>query len=394
MPSAFVRFLGVLCASATLLSLPGHAVASGHSHSASPKKKQETHASSSKPGPHKKKVEIRRAAPAHEAKSPAAHKKSASKHEAHKERTAKESRRPRGQNAVAPAARPGHRAKGQRKESAPAPSPEVSVKRTAPAAPERTKQVATPLKQPQLQSAAVYVQDDATGKALLQKNADAPRPIASISKLMTAMVALDVRPSLAEKITIADEDVDRVKHSTSRLSVGTTLPRENMLQLALMSSENRAAHALARTYPGGVPAFVVAMNKKAKALGLTATHFEDPTGLSPDNVSSPQDLAKMVVAASRYAPIRQASTSKEATVTVVRGPRTFHNTNPLIRQGKWDILVSKTGYIQEAGRCLVMKAWINSRPTSIVLLDSVHKDTRITDAIAIKRWMEASGPVL
>lgn len=242
-----------------------------------------------------------------------------------------------------------------------------------------------------LQSSAVLVQDQQTGEVLYEKNAQAVLPIASITKLMTAMVALDAQPDLHEMLAISTEDVDTLKGTHSRLTVGTTLSREEMLRLALMSSENRAASALSRHYAGGQPAFVAAMNAKARALGLTDTRFFDPTGLTPANVSSPRDLAKMVDAAHRYPLIREFTTTVEDEVNVAGRTQQFHNTNALVKNSAWQIGLSKTGYISEAGRCLVMQAWINSKPTIIVLLDSVGKMTRVGDANRIKHWVEASN---
>lgn len=245
-----------------------------------------------------------------------------------------------------------------------------------------------------VQSSAVVVQDQATGQVLYEKNPDAVLPIASISKLMTAMVTLDARPDLQEPIAIADADVDVVKRSSSHLPVGTQLSREMMLRLALMSSENRASHALSRTYPGGEGAFVAAMNRKAEELGLKETRFFDPTGLNSGNVSSARDLARMVAAAAQYPLIREFSTTAEYQVPLGRRVRMFHNTNALVRNGTWEIGVSKTGYINESGKCLVMQAFLNNKPTIIVLLDSWGKLTRIGDANRIKRWLEANAGTL
>jgi D-alanyl-D-alanine endopeptidase (penicillin-binding protein 7) len=243
-----------------------------------------------------------------------------------------------------------------------------------------------------LQSTSVLVQDEASGAILFEKNAQAVLPIASISKLMTAMVTIDANPNLQEMLTISDEDVDALKGTRSRLNVGTQLSREEMLRLALMSSENRAASALSRYYPGGRPAFIAAMNAKSKMLGLSDTHFEDSTGLTAANVSSARDLVKMVSAAHTYPLIREFTTTAEYGVAVGGRDQTFHNTNPLVRarNSNWEIGLSKTGYINEAGKCLVMQAWFNNKPTIIVLLDSWGKLTRVGDANRIKRWMETS----
>ena len=242
-----------------------------------------------------------------------------------------------------------------------------------------------------LQSNAVVVQDQVSGTMLFEKNSDAVLPIASITKLMTAMVTLDGHPDLKEDVSIGDDDVDTMRHSTSHVPVGTVLSREHAMRLALMSSENRAAHTLARHYPGGTPAFVAAMNAKAQALGLKDTKFFDPTGLNSGNVSSARDLAKMVAAASTYPLIREFTTTAEYPVALGHHMRTFHNTNALVRGGTWEIGVSKTGYINESGKCLVMQAWFNNKPTIIVLLDSMGKMTRVADAQRIKKWIEANG---
>jgi len=241
---------------------------------------------------------------------------------------------------------------------------------------------------PGVRSAAVLVQDQTTGAIVYEKNSDAVLPIASITKLMTAMVALDAKPGLDEILEVGDEDVDMLKGTRSRLAVGTRLSRSDMLHLALMSSENRAASALSRHYPGGRAAFVAAMNAKSKELGLADTRFEDPTGLTAANVSSPRDLAKMVAAAHQYPLIREFSTSAEDEVMIRGRMQQFRNTNSLVKSPTWDIGLSKTGYINEAGKCLVMQAWLNNKPMIIVLLDSWGKMTRIADANRIKRWME------
>ncbi len=242
-----------------------------------------------------------------------------------------------------------------------------------------------------LQSSAALVLDQATGAVLFEKNPSAVLPIASITKLMTAMVVLDAKPSLTETLAIGEEDVDVLKGTRSRLKVGTQLEREEMLRLALMSSENRAASALSRHYPGGREAFVAAMNRKAQALGLVDTRFLDPTGLTAANVSSPRDLAKMVDAAHQYPLIREYSTTSEGEFSIAGRPQHFHNTNTLVKNPTWEIGLSKTGYINEAGKCLVMQAWLNNKPTIIVLLDSWGKMTRIGDANRIKRWVESAS---
>ncbi|MGE5468912.1 MAG: D-alanyl-D-alanine endopeptidase [Ignavibacteria bacterium] len=241
-----------------------------------------------------------------------------------------------------------------------------------------------------VQSTSALVQDQITGAALYEKNPANVVPIASISKLMTAMVALDAKPSLTEVLTIGEEDVDALKGTHSRLRVGTRLTREEMLNLALMSSENRAASALSRHYPGGREAFVAAMNRKARELGMSDTQFADPTGLTASNVSSAHDLARMVAAAYEYPLIREFTTTTERQVVVAGRPQMFRNTNSLVKNPSWEIGLSKTGYINEAGKCLVMQTWINNKPTIIVLLDSWGKMTRIGDATRIKRWVESA----
>ena len=241
-----------------------------------------------------------------------------------------------------------------------------------------------------VRSGAALVVEQTGGGALFQKNASAIVPIASITKLMTAMVVLDGSPDLQASVSISEEDVDYLRGSRSRLHVGATMTRETALLLALMSSENRAAHALARHYPGGAPAFLAAMNDKARSLGMHDTHFEDPTGLTSNNVSTAHDLVKMVSAAYRYPLIREFSTTPGASVEVAGRPLEFHNTNPLVKSAAWDVGLSKTGYISEAGKCLVMQARLADRAVVIVLLDSVGKLTRVGDANRIKRWLETT----
>ncbi len=242
-----------------------------------------------------------------------------------------------------------------------------------------------------IQSSAALVLDQTTGKALVEKQPDAVLPIASISKLMTAMVVLDAGLDLNEIISISHDDIDDLKGTRSRLPVGTTMTRETAMLLALMSSENRAANALGRHYPGGLPAFVAAMNRKARSLGMFDSRFEEPTGLSSNNVSTAHDLARMVTAAARYPEIRMFSTTAEAKVELNGRIQNFGNTNALVRSENWQIGVSKTGYISEAGRCLVMLAWGADKPVVIVLLDSQGKMTRVGDANRIKRWMESAS---
>lgn len=249
---------------------------------------------------------------------------------------------------------------------------------------------------PLLASASVLVVDQSSGEVLLEKNARSVVPIASITKLMTAMVVLDSHPNLSDFVLVDESDIDTLKGSRSRLPVGSVLSREDMLKLALMASENRAASSLARHFPGGTPAFVAAMNQKAAALGLADTHFFDSTGLNSGNVSSARDLMKLVSAASRYPLIREFSTTSEYYVDVRGQMRRFGNTNALVKSSEWQIGVSKTGFINESGRCLVMQAWLRDKPTIIVLLDSFGKYTRTADAKRIKQWVEnaAAAPGL
>jgi len=243
-----------------------------------------------------------------------------------------------------------------------------------------------------LKSSSALVLDQKNGSVLYSKNANEQRPIASITKLMTAMVVLDANLPLDERITVEPEDVDTLRGSGSRLAVGTTLTRREMLQLALMSSENRAASALGRHYPGGLRAFVVAMNRKAQQLGMSNSHFADSTGLHSANVSTANDLSKMVKASYRYSLIRAITTTPEYEVALPSRTLEYRNTNALVRAGQWDIGLSKTGFINEAGHCLVMQAKIAQRPTIIVLLDSWGKNSRLGDANRIKKWLEASAP--
>lgn len=245
-----------------------------------------------------------------------------------------------------------------------------------------------------LRSSTAYVQDLETSTVLFAKNENVVRPIASISKLMTALVVVDANQPMNEIIEITDEDVDTLKHTTSRLRVGTRLSRGDMLHLALMSSENRAAHALGRNYPGGLPAFVEAMNAKARSLGMLNTHFIEPTGLSSENVSSPHDLARLLRAAAQRPLIHRYSTDTEYEVEINKRTQTFRNTNLLVRKPDWDIKVSKTGFINEAGECLVMLARINGRDMAIVLLDSQGKLSRIGDAVRIRRIVQSDVAML
>lgn len=249
--------------------------------------------------------------------------------------------------------------------------------------------VATPVTSNALRSHVVYVQDLSNNNVLISRNEDGVRPIASITKLMTAIVIVDGKQSLNEIIEITQEDVDTIKHSRSRLAVGAKLTRGDMLHLALMSSENRAASALARYYPGGTTAFVLAMNIKARELGMNQSRFVEATGLSSSNVSTPRDLVKLMQAAMQRRSIQAFTTDDQQEVkTNNRSTTVFRNTNALVFRPDWDIKVSKTGFINEAGQCLVMVARINNRDTAIVLLDAEGKGTRVADAIRIKQMMQ------
>ncbi len=245
---------------------------------------------------------------------------------------------------------------------------------------------------PGLRSASALVMD-AEGNVIYGKDSDTVRPIASITKLMTAMVVLDAKLPLDEKITITKEDRDLIRLTGSRLDYGATLKREEMLLLALMSSENRAAAALGRTYPGGTKAFVAAMNRKAEALGMSHSNFADAAGLRSENVSTASDLMRMVKAADTYPLITRATTTPRMEVHPYsrRGPLNYVNTNRLLKNSSWDIELSKTGYINEAGRCLVMQANIEGEDVSIVLLNSFGKLTPFGDSNRLRKWMLASS---
>lgn len=242
-----------------------------------------------------------------------------------------------------------------------------------------------------LSSSVALVLDQDTNEVLFSKNPQAVLPIASLTKLMTALVVVEAQQPLDEVLTITEEDIDTEKFSGSRLAVGTRLTRENMLHLALMSSENRAAHALGRHYPGGLPAFVAAMNRRAQELGMSATRYVEPTGLSSRNQSSAHDLAVLVKAAYRHTLIRELSTSHEYQVAVGSRQLQYHNTNGLVRSPSWDIGLQKTGYIAEAGRCLVMQARLAGRKLIMVFLDSSGKYSRQADAERVRRWLESAG---
>lgn len=239
-----------------------------------------------------------------------------------------------------------------------------------------------------LRSSVALVVDPRTGKILYDKNSSAVLPIASLTKLMTAMVVLDAGQSLDEKIRIEAEDRDTERYSTSHLPVGTELTRAELMQLALMSSENRAAHALARSYPGGVEAFLSAANQKARDIGMWDSVFLDPTGLNASNVSTARDLALLVAKAARYPEIRRFSVASQLQVKTAYGTRVFHTTNPLVGNQQWGLTVQKTGFINEAGNCVVMQARVNGRQMIIVLLDSQGRYSRVSDANRLRRFIE------
>ena len=244
---------------------------------------------------------------------------------------------------------------------------------------------------PKLKSSSVLIVDQSDSSVIYSRHSDVAAPIASITKLMTALVVLDAKQPLDEPLAITQDEAVLPKSRGSRLSVGTVLTRGDFMHLALMSSENRAAHALGANYPGGVPAIVKAMNAKAAALGMTTAHFVDPTGLSSDNVASPEDLSKLVLAAAQNPHIREYSTDPSYAVRVRKHLVEFHNTDNLVANPTWNIIVQKTGYIAEAGKCLVMEAVIEGRNVIIVLLDSAGRLTRVADAKRVKTWMESTA---
>ncbi|WP_239349379.1 serine hydrolase [Snodgrassella communis] len=248
---------------------------------------------------------------------------------------------------------------------------------------ETRAQIAGPL----LSSQSALIMNNETGEILYQKNINQVRSIASISKLVSAMVVLDAKQNMNEHITITDAEIDRLKNSTSRLSVGTVMTRRELLHIGLMSSENRAIHALARTYPGGMPAFVDAMNRKVAELGMTNARFYEPTGLDPRNQATARDLALLVRGASQYPLIRQYSTDNSGSVYTSNGRiEQYRNSNALVREGAWPIALQKTGYIREAGRSMVLLTSVQNQPVTIVLLNSPTSTTRVSDARALRSW--------
>jgi serine-type D-Ala-D-Ala endopeptidase (penicillin-binding protein 7) len=268
-----------------------------------------------------------------------------------------------------------------------------SVVRLAPAAPPRPSfgQLAGLHTTPDdldLKSSVALVIDQDTHQVLLRKNDAAVLPIASLTKLMTGLIVSEARLPMDEAITITQDDVDTEKGSSSRLKVGTTLTRGELMHLSLMSSENRAAHALGRTYPGGMSAFVDAMNTRAQLLGMNDTKYVEPTGLSSRNQSSAQDLVRLVSTAATDPMLREYSTSHGHAVEVGNKTLKYNNTNRLVRNPEWDIALQKTGYISEAGQCLVMQVKVAGRKLIMVFLDSAGKLSRIGDAERVRRWVE------
>jgi D-alanyl-D-alanine endopeptidase (penicillin-binding protein 7) len=243
-------------------------------------------------------------------------------------------------------------------------------------------------------SQSVLVVEDDTGKVLFEKNASSVVPIASLTKLMTAMVVLDAHQDMNEPIEIEKQDVDMLKHSSSRVPVGATIPRRDVLQLALMSSDNRAAASLARTYPGGIEAFKLAVKRKINALGMAQTSIEEPTGLNPNNRSTAADLVKMATAASNYPEITRITTSQKDLINIKGREVEYHNTNRLVGAKGWDIGLSKTGYTQEAGRCLIMRVKTAGKKATLVLLNAGASSVRVLDALNIRRHVLGDeGPV-
>jgi len=243
-----------------------------------------------------------------------------------------------------------------------------------------------------LRSNVALVIDEASSQVLFEKNSTVALPIASVTKLMTATVVVEAHQNMEEILTVTEDDVDSVKHSSSRLRVGAQLSRDDMLHIALMSSENRAASALGRNYPGGLPAFVAAMNAKARALGMMDTHYVDSTGLSSHNVASARDLSKLVVAAYNYPILRQYSTDAKYMVEPSGHALQYASSNRLVASKDWDIGLQKTGYINEAGHCLVMLTKIDGRSVVMVFLDSKGRASHVADAARMRHWLSEQGP--
>ncbi|HZV65191.1 MAG TPA: serine hydrolase [Telluria sp.] len=244
----------------------------------------------------------------------------------------------------------------------------------------------------ELKSNVAYVLDQANSEVLFEKNAGVALPIASITKLMTGLVVVQAQQDMNEVLAISDDDIDREKHTGSRLKVGLRMTRGNLLHLALMSSENRAAAALGRNYPGGTAAFVEAMNAKAQELGMSDTHYVDSSGLSSRNVASARDLARLAIAAHQEPLLREYSTDPTYIVQAGGRPLQFSNTNYLVARPDWEIGLQKTGFINEAGRCMVMQAMIHGRAVIMVFLDSKGTQSRTADAGRMRKWLEALKP--
>ena len=240
---------------------------------------------------------------------------------------------------------------------------------------------------PFLHSRSAIVYDVGRQEVLLEKNADEAQPIASLTKLMTAMVVLDSAQPLGGTVNVDNDDIDRLKHTGSRIPIGASLERGEMLRLALMSSENRAASALSRAFPGGQAAFIRQMNEKARALHMANSHFDDPTGLSPENLSTARDVVKMAGAAAHYPLISEYTTLPRYEEAIGTRTRFYHNTDPLVSSADWDLLVAKTGYIREAGRCIVVDANLPSGEVMIALLGSQTSWGRSADLVTIRRWL-------
>lgn len=243
-----------------------------------------------------------------------------------------------------------------------------------------------------LQSNVAYVVDQSSSKVLFEKNPDVSLPIASITKLMTSLIVVEAHQNMDEVLTVTDDDLDKEKGTGSRLKIGARLTRSDLLHIALMSSENRAASALGRNYPGGLPAFVAAMNAKARELGMSDTHYVDSTGLSSQNRASARDLVKLVNAAYHFPLIREYSTDTHYVVSPGGRQLEYASSNKLVANPDWDIGLQKTGYIAEAGRCLVMQAMIKGRAIVMVFLDSKGKYSRLADAGRIRKWLETAKP--
>jgi len=263
----------------------------------------------------------------------------------------------------------------------------ASFSQAAPSEPPPAEQLRLPVN-----AKHVIVVDDATGKVLMARDADAVVPIASLTKLLTAMVVLDAKLDPNEKLRISDDDVDTLKHSKSRVRVGTQMTRQAALEMALMASENRAAAALARTFPGGEAGFVKAVHAKLRELGLSRTSIAEPTGLSPANTSTATEMAAITAAAARYREIERITSAKKAKVPVDGKPREIRNTNRLVGAKGWNIRVSKTGYTEEAGRCLAMRILNGKRPITVVLLDADGSANRLRDASLIRKSLARQAP--